>query len=123
VVVTDPAILDQLRDGHPSKYNGTAAIIVCGNPSIAESPESSEKNWMLDCSAATENLLIEAASIGLGACWCGVWPGQARIDGVAPVVGLPAGCYPLNLIWLGYPDEFKESRTQYDEKRVHWQRY
>jgi nitroreductase len=123
VVVTEPEVLDELRAGHPSKYNGTAAIVVCGHPAIADSPESSEKNWMLDCSAATENLLIEAASLGLGAVWCGVWPGQARIDAVAPVLGLPEGCHPLNLVWLGYPDEVKEARTQYDEARVHWQRY
>jgi hypothetical protein len=30
---------------------------------------------------------------------------------------------PLNLIGLGYPAEEKEPRTQYDEKRVHWQLY
>jgi nitroreductase len=123
VVVTETAVLDKLRAAHPSKYNGTAAIIVCGNPSIGEKPSSSEANWMLDCSAATENLLIEAAALGLGAVWCGVWPGQGRIDGVAPAVGLPPNSHPLNLVWLGYPDEVKEARTQYDEKRVHWQRY
>jgi hypothetical protein len=27
------------------------------------------------------------------------------------------------LIWIGYADESKPPRTQYDEQRVHWQRY
>jgi hypothetical protein len=27
------------------------------------------------------------------------------------------------LIWVGYAAETKPPRTQYDEQRVHWQRY
>jgi nitroreductase len=124
VVVTDPATCDKLRAAHPyGNHNGTLAIIVCGHPAIADNPQTSEKNWMLDCSAATENLLIDAAAIGLGAVWCGVWPVQDRIESIGAIVGLPKGCHPLNLIWLGYPAEFKESRTQYDETRVHWEKY
>jgi nitroreductase len=124
VVVTDKATCDKLRAAHPyGNYNATVGVIVCGHPAIADNPATSEKNWMLDCSAATENLLIDAAGIGLGAVWCGVWPVQSRMEAIGSIVGLPQGCYPLNLIWLGYPAEFKESRTQYDEKRVHWGKY
>ncbi len=124
VMVDEQSTCDRLRAAHPyGNHNGTVAIIVCGHPAIAENPQTSEKNWMLDCSAATENLLIQAAALGLGAVWCGVWPAQDRVEAIAAIVGLPNGCHPLNLIWVGYPAEFKESRTQYDEGRVHWGKY
>jgi hypothetical protein len=38
---------------------------------------------------------------------------------VANILNLPEGVTPFNLIYIGYPAETKEARTQYDEKRVH----
>jgi nitroreductase len=31
--------------------------------------------------------------------------------------------YPLALIYIGYPAEEKEARTQFEESRVHWNKY
>jgi nitroreductase len=124
VVVTETATLDKLRAFHPyGNYNGTLAVIVCGHPAISGKPSSSELFWTQDCSAATENLLIEAAGLGLGAVWCGVWPREERVRALTDIVGLPEGCLPLNMIWVGYPGEEKASRTQYNPDRVHWEKY
>ena len=124
VAITDPARLEQCRQSHEyGNYNGQAAIVVCGNPQVSNSPATAQKNWMLDCSAATENLLIAAAGLGLGAVWCGIWPRAERVAAFSHLFGLPSSSIPLCLVWVGYPDEIKESRTQYDEERVHWQHY
>ena len=72
-----------------------------------------------DMAAATENLLIALANLGLGATWCGIREGlQAAVRNV---VSLPDELFFFALIPIGIPTEEKESRTQYEETRVHWE--
>ena len=74
VVVTDPDRLDALRKRLPlGRYNAPAALVVCGDLRRAL-PPSAQSFWVVDCSAATENTLLAAAGIGLGAVWIGVYP-------------------------------------------------
>ncbi|MGL6105776.1 hypothetical protein [Romboutsia sp.] len=39
------------------------------------------------------------------------------------ILNLPKEVIPLEIVYVGYADEEKEARTQYDEKHVHWKRY
>ena len=78
-----------------------------------------ERNWVQDCSAATENLLLAAVALGLGTVWLGVYPRDERVSSVRPILGLPDHIIPLNLVSIGHPAEQKPPRTQYDESRVH----
>jgi len=82
-----------------------------------------ERYWVQDCSAATENLLLAASGLGLGAVWCGVYPIHNYMRRISRILELPEFVTPLNVILLGYPAEEKAARTQYDEKRVHWEKY
>jgi nitroreductase len=116
VTVTDRGTLDRLAEVHPHGkmlFEATAAIAVCGDTAI--SPDY----WVQDCSAATENILVEAAGMGLGTCWLGVHPREERIEAIAGVLGIPDDTGILSLIAVGHPAEEKEARTQYDESRVH----
>jgi len=74
-----------------------------------------------DMAAATENLLIALANLGLGATWCGM--DEDRQHGIRPLVGLPDDQFVFALIPVGIPAEEKPARTQYDENRVHWNEY
>jgi nitroreductase len=74
-----------------------------------------------DMAAATENLLIALANLGLGATWCGM--DDVRQDGIRSLVGLPNDQFVFALIPVGVPGEEKPPRTQYDEKRVFWEEY
>jgi nitroreductase len=115
VVVTQRETLDALADAHPhGKMLAQAplCIAVCGDPDLS-------RYWEQDCSAATENLLLAATALGLGAVWLGVHPREDRITAVRQVLGIPDDVSPLNLISIGHPAEEKEPRTQYDEARVH----
>jgi len=116
VVVTERQTLDRLAEAHPygkMLSEATLCIAVCGDPAI------SERAWVQDCSAATENLLLAVTSLGLGAVWLGVYPREERIAFTRQILSIPEAIIPLNLISIGHPAEEKEARTQYDEGRVH----
>lgn len=123
VVVTEPDTLSALRA--KLKYgniNAPAAIVVCGNTAIAQN-ESALRFWAQDCSAATENLLVAAAGLGLGTCWVASYPKDEVMTMLRETLGIPEHVNPLNVIYAGYPAEEKAPRTQYDESRVHWEKY
>jgi nitroreductase len=123
VVVTDPETLAKLRSGLPfAKMNAPAVICVMGSERMQKSKIGS-RFWVQDCSAATENILLAATALGLGSVWVGVHPITIFTNHVKQTLNLPDGVTPLNLIFLGYPDEKKEPRTQYEEKRVQWEAF
>jgi len=123
VVVTDEAKISLLRSKVKyGNYNAPAIIIICSNLAIAQN-ESAYKYWVQDCSAATENLLVAAAGMGLGTCWVASYPKEDIINLLRETLGIPEDVVPLNLIYVGYPAEEKAPRTQYDETRIHWESY
>ena len=79
--------------------------------------------WVQDCTAATENILIAAAGLGLGAVWLGIHGDPAREQAVRDVLGIPKQIGVLSLISIGHPGEHKSARTQYDPARVHADRW
>lgn len=98
-------------------YNSTLLIVVAGNENYFIS--NAKDFWIEDCSAATENILLAATESGLGSVWCGIYPKQDRIDAVAKILNTPKNIIPFALIHIGYPNEVKEKRTQYDLEKIH----
>lgn len=116
VVVTERETLDALAESHrhgKMLFDAPLCISVCGD--LTEM----ERFWVQDCSAATENLLLAATALGLGAVWLGVYPRDERVKAVRQILALPEHITPLNLISVGHPAEEKRSRTQFDDARVH----
>jgi nitroreductase len=123
VVVTEPEKMEAIRSALMfGKHNAPAAIAVCAKTAGLRNPISA-KYWVQDCSAATENILLAAVGLGLGSVWLGVHPVHNFSKRIAKVLNLPPNITPLNVIYVGYPAEEKAPRTQYDDKRVHWERY
>ena len=119
VAITDRNTLEQLAYDHPyGKMLAGAAvgIAVCGDPSVSDW-------WVQDCSAATENILIGAVALGLGAVWLGCHGRPEREKVVRDVLGIPRHIGVLSLISIGYSAEHKEARTQYDPAHVHLDRW
>ena len=115
VAVTDRAVLKALAEQHPyGKMLSSAAlaIVVCGDPSVSSW-------WVQDGSAATENILLAAEALGLGAVWLGCHGEPEREQAVRDILGIPAEIGVLNVLSIGHPDEAKEARTQYDPALVH----
>lgn len=118
VVIDDRGTLSDIPRVCPNAAmarQAALAILVCADMSLARYPEF----WVQDCSAAVENMLIAARSLGLGAVWAGVYPMKDRVDGLRRLLGLPEEIIPFALIPLGYPDEDPGQRERYDGSRVH----
>jgi nitroreductase len=79
--------------------------------------------WEQDCSAAMENLLLAAVSLGLGGVWIGVHPSAGVEEKVRRILGIPQASTPLGLAMLGHPAEEKSPRTRFKSEKVHWQSY
>lgn len=119
-VVTKSDVLAKLYTATRfTKISAPLAIVVCGNLTRAL-PLHLASFWIQDCSAATENILLRATSLGLGSLWCGVHPQKRAEDKVRKILGLSKTMVPLNIIYLGYPLKEEEERDQYNEKRVHY---
>jgi len=74
IAITDPETLEKLQKSLKyGKYKAPAAIVVCANLELAQN-ESAMRFWVQDCSAATENIHIAAAGMGLGTVWIGSYP-------------------------------------------------
>ena len=120
IVVTERETLNRLAEAHmyaKMLNDSPLCVTVCGDPSV------SKRFWVQDCSAATENLLLAATALGLGAVWCGVHPSQERVKDISKILGIMDPVVPLNLIAIGHPAEEKDPRTQYDEGRVHREKW
>lgn len=116
VTVTDRAKLKSMADAHPyGKMTAKAAlaIAVCGDPAV------SPRHWVQDCSAVTENILIAATGLGLGAVWLGCYPNEEREAAIRRVLQIPEHIRVLSLVPVGRPAEFPPARTQYDPDRDH----
>ncbi len=123
VVVTDPAVLKELYNSTLfSRHKAAAVIVVCGRSRVQKT-RSDGQFWVQDCSAATENILLAATALGLGSVWVGVYPVALFTMRVSQILHLPKGVIPLGMVYLGYPAEKKEPRSQYDATRVHWQTF
>lgn len=94
------------------------AIVVCEDRERAIDHDLSVN----DCSAAVQNILLAAHSMGLGACWCGLRPdGVARRT--AEWLEMPENILPIATIAIGWPDESREQKDRYEPERVHFDRW
>jgi nitroreductase len=118
VVIKERRILDKIPDYHPFSSmlrEAPMAIVVCGQPKS----ETSQRFWVQDCSAATQNILLAAQARGLGTVWLGVFPNEKRIEPTRKLLGIPAQVTPLCVISIGYPAEKKPPAKRYNPKKVH----
>ena len=117
IVIDDYETLMSVTEYHQySKMleHASHAIVVLGDNEI-----QTTDFWIHDCSAATENILIAATALGLGAVWLGVHPSEALMEGTKKLFNIPDHVTPLGIISLGYPDEVKPQRVNYNPERVH----
>lgn len=118
VVVRDPARLAELAEATPyagSLAGAAAGIVVCGETADERTPGY----WIVECSAATENVLIAANAIGLGAVWLGVALYDDRVGNVRRILALPDHIAPLAMVALGRPAEAREPGERFDADKVH----
>lgn len=125
VVVDDTSVLQQLSQAVKSSRieNGAShAIVVCGDLSKALEGEA-QGYWVEDASAATENMLLAAHAMGLGALWVGVYPISDRVAQIKQIIAAPADIVPMCIVTLGYPAEQPAVKDKYKEENIHHNRW
>ena len=110
--------LENERIGENEKYNcfyyAPTVILVSG--------KDEERSKVMDCSAATQNMLIAAESLNIGSCWVELvslaFMGPQAKE-LRAKLNLPEGYTPLHCVLLGYKDmegktaPRKENAVQY----------
>jgi nitroreductase len=119
IVINERRILDEI----PSFHNNAAmlpeapvAILVCGEPDVSRS-------WQQDCSAATQNILLAAHAMGLGAVWLGIYPRDKRVIPMRELLDIPESVVQMALVALGYPAEQKTPRDGFEADKVRFNRW
>lgn len=122
VVITERGLLSAIPEFHPNArmlLQAPLAIMICGDVQIEESIEYINT----DCSAATQNLLLAAHNVGLGAVWLGIYPRERRVEEIRRLLGIPRTVTPIALVALGYAAEGKEPERRFQPDRVHRNRW
>jgi nitroreductase len=118
VVIRDRTKLESIATALP--YGAMArhaqlAVLVCGDLGLEKHPGF----WVQDCAAATQNLLIAAHALGLGAVWVGTYPREERVAHMRDLCDVPGGMVPFSIVPLGYPAEDPGPADRFDRQRVH----
>jgi nitroreductase len=90
-------------------------IIICGDKKL----EENDGLLIQDISAATENLLLAAHSIGLGSVWVGIYPFDEIVQGIKKLFNIPDNIIPVSMAVLGYANEKPEQPERYKQDRIH----
>jgi Nitroreductase len=118
VVIDDRSLMKRIMDVHPYSLmlaEASHAIVVCGDKKLENGPGY----YKLDCSAASQNMLLAAHSKGLGAVWLGVEPRDERIKAISNILGLPSHIVPVSIISIGMPAKYPSSVPErFDEKKI-----
>ncbi|MFT4221456.1 nitroreductase family protein [Dysgonomonas sp.] len=119
LIINDRDILDKMAKELPTAKmlaEVPMAIVVCG-----DTVRSSY--WYLDCSAATENILLAAEALDLGAVWTASYPYRDRMATVIKYTNMPAQVLPLVVIPIGYPKGNHSAKDKYDESKIHMNKW
>ncbi len=119
VVLDQRDDIDRLANGRGGGMVRKAplAIVVCGDMNLALDGIARDY-WVQDASAATENILLAANAVGLGAVWTGVYPIDERVKQVKDALQLTDNLVPLCTILIGYPHEHPTPKDKWDPGKV-----
>lgn len=120
IIVTDRKTLDKLGDVLPYAkmiFKAGAAIIVCGVP--AKAHKQMEEYAVIDSTLASQNILLAAEAIGLGALWTAAYPYPDRMKSISSILEIPPDVIPLNVIPLGHPTGEDKPKEKFNSRKIH----
>lgn len=136
IVITDDEVKAGLYSGEVHKKivaNAGAVIIVCGentrlrrshgaDPDAQPVPEPNPY-WYEDCSAATENLLLAATALDLGAVWLSCYPIERSVNRIRDYLSIPETVTPLAIVPVGYPAETPAPKNKWKPENIHYDKW
>ena len=120
VAVTSKDKLKEMAINNPNAKmleHAPLAIVVCGDMQKALEGEA-RALWVQDCSAATENILLAAHGLGLGAVWTALYLRDERARSAIEALKLPDHIVPLCAIIIGHPAEQPEPKDKWKPENV-----
>jgi nitroreductase len=118
IIVDDRNILDRIRKVHPYSSmlpEASHAIVICGDETLQNGP----LYYPLDCSAATQNILLAAHAMGYGAVWLGVYPRDERVKAISYIFCLPRHIKPVSIVSVGVPVTILEKQPdRFEPKKI-----
>jgi nitroreductase len=122
IVFEDRKTMQEIMNVHQSSAmlaEAQTAILVCYD----EHMQHDEGYGAVDCSNATQNMLLAAHALGLGACWVGIYPRLKRMEALHSIFGLPQHVKAFAVIALGYPAEKKNMAERFKPERVRFEKW
>lgn len=122
IVIREREMLDSLAAEFPNMSmlrKAPLAIITCGDMSLALKGEENTF-WIQDVSAATENLLLAAHGMGLGAVWCGIYPVMERVGKMSEMLNIPKDIIPMAAVAIGHPDGAPNIKDKWKPEKIHY---
>lgn len=121
LIIDKPETLEEMGSIHkfsaPAK-GATAAIVVLANMDTYKKRPEFSPFWITDTSVATENILLAAHSIGLGAVWLSVYPSAERDEKLRAILNIPANRNILCFIALGHPKGKSVPKNKWKPEKV-----
>ena len=110
-------VIDNMPFG---KYKSPIIIIPCVRD--LETVPLNHDLAYCDLSSATENILLMAHALGLGAVWCAIYPSKSRTKAIRKALGLPVGISPFSAIYIGYPNQNDKGqlKNKYKERNIEY---
>ncbi|MDE5835707.1 MAG: nitroreductase family protein [Paramuribaculum sp.] len=122
IVVNDKAVLNAIGTNFHTMTmakEASVAVVMCGD-TTATFKGDAQAYWVQDVSAASENLLLAAHAMGLGAVWCGIYPQRDRVTQFSQMLGLPENIIPMACICIGYPAGETTPKDKWKPENIHY---
>lgn len=114
----------------PMFERSSALIVLCSDTTVVRRPRGASEDtpavrqpngtWRDDMGACTENLLLAAEAMGLGAVWTACYPYKDRYVPVKTALGLPPEVVPYAVVPIGYPGGDEQPKDKWKEDRIHY---
>ena len=122
VVVREQATKDKLAVGFNKMIaKAPVVIVICGQTTKKDGEPNN--NWKADCAAATENLLLAAESLGLGAVWTACYPYEDRMIPAIEALGLPKDIKPYCIVPVGHPAGNDKPKDKWKPENIHYEKW
>lgn len=126
LVLNDEKVIDSIApiDKHyVLAAKAPLVIIVLGNEKTSYRGENGLAWYPQDLSASIQNILLQAAELGLGSVWIGTYPDEVRINGLKKHFNMPEYITPFAVIAIGYSEDKHKFVDRYDSSEVHYNKY
>jgi len=122
IVFKNQETKNKIAEVHPNGgmiKEAAAGILICYDENL----QHDQGYGPIDCAAATQNMLLAAHDLGLGAVWIGIYPRQNRINAMKEIFNLPENIHAFSIVAIGYPAENKETPDRFKIDRIHYEKW